>query len=181
MSPDAAARCWFSTNEGISEFVQSHDVPCYTVFYDDLAVRPQQYFPPLSTFIGSRFESRVLEYWNYEHHGLGGNGAAFNVLGQYEHAQVTTGDDAFYRAHAGKHFHDTRWRAQLSPQERDAFEQSAAIRFLLAKHGRSFLHFDALAAESAGERTINSPEQPAAGILGRCGGMISRLASLCHL
>jgi hypothetical protein len=148
MPPEAAAQRWVDANTKIIDFVALHQLSCCTVFYDELTVRPEQYFPPLSGFIGSHYHSDTLEYWNYEHHGLGGNGAAFNVIGKYQRADVTTGDDQFYQARAKKRFHDARWLAQLSHKERRAFEQSSAVRLLLEINDRDFSHFDELLGDS---------------------------------
>jgi hypothetical protein len=143
---EAAVERWVETNRQIADFVASHKIPCFRAIYDDLTARPDGSFPPLCQFVGTRYESGALEYWNYEHHGLGGNGAAFNVLGKYEGARVTTGDDAFYKANAQKRFSDTRWRTQLSEAERQAFEQSAAVQAVLHSHGCDLRHFDELVA-----------------------------------
>jgi hypothetical protein len=149
MSAEAAAQRWADKNNTIADFVAAHRLECCRVFYDELTVRPEQYFPPLCRFIGTRYESRALEYWNYEHHGLGGNGAALNVIGGYQQANVLTGDDPFYKARVKKRFHDTRWLSQLSPAERRAFEQSPAVNRVLETVDRDFSHFDALLADSA--------------------------------
>ena len=53
-------------------------------------------------------------------------------------SRVTTGDDAFYKANAQKRFSDTRWRTQLGDAERQAFEQSAAVRAVLQSHECDF-------------------------------------------
>jgi hypothetical protein len=148
MSSEAAIQRWVDTNNQIIDFVAAYRIACCSVFYDELTVRPEQYFPPLSSFIGSHYDRSVLEYWDYEHHGLGGNGAALSVIGKYQRANVTTGDDSFYQVRAQKRFHDARWRTQLSRKERRTFERSAAIRLLLAEHNRDYLHFDELLADS---------------------------------
>ena len=147
MTLDFAIPRWVDTNGRIADFVAEHRIACYSVFYDDLAARPEQYFPPLCSFVGVPYQSRAREYWNHEHHGLGGNGAALTLIGRYERANLITGDDPFYTARAHRHFHDTRWVAQLSRQERLAIEQSDAIRRVLQRYERSFLHFDALLAD----------------------------------
>jgi hypothetical protein len=181
LAADVAVQRWVVMNDRISDFVMSRRIPCCSVFYDDLAVRPGQYFPPLFRFVGSCFESRALEYWNYEHHGLGGNGAALNVIGKYERARVITGDDPFYQAHSRKHFHDTRWLAELSGKERRAFEQSAAISSLLARYSRDFAHFDDLLAESTSKPTANSQRESAARTPARGHGLVAKLAGFCRL
>lgn len=167
MSAQFAAQRWVDANTRIIDFVAAHRLPCCTVFYDELTVHPERYFPPLSSFIGSRYDDSVLEYWNREHHGLGGNGAAFSVIGKFEQASVTTGDDSFYQARVNKRFHDARWLAQLSRKQRRTFEQSAAIRLLLEIHNRDFSHFDDLLGVSPDDLAVGSWWRPVARLFGR--------------
>ena len=168
MSADEAVGRWAETNQRILDFVAYHRIACCNVFYDDLAVRPDRYFPRLCRFLEVDYQSNALEYWNREHHGLGGNGAALNVIGQYQNAQVTTGDDPFYQANAQKRFYDARWREQLDESERKTFEQSSAVRLLLEMHDRDFAHFDELVGANA-SRT---------GLWARYPGLIRRLKRL---
>ena len=177
--PDVAITRWLDTNNKVIDLLASHHVPCFSVFYDDLAVHPERHFPPLCSFVGMRYESGALDYWNYEHHGLGGNGAAFNVIGKYEGANVITGDNPFYRTNTQRHFYDTRWLRQLSGQQRRAFEQSAAVRDLLARYDRDFSHFDALRAECEERVTARSWGWPAAAFLAQCPRLLRRLATCC--
>ncbi len=167
MTLDFAIQRWVDTNSRIADFVAEHRIASRSVFYDDLAARPERYFPPLCDFVGVRYDSRAREYWNHEHHGLGGNGAALNLIGRYERANVITGDDQFYTARAQQHFHDTRWVAQLSRRERRTIERSMAIRLALQRHERSFSHFDALLADAGAPTALGRLRRAAARLLGR--------------
>ena len=149
MSVEAAMQRWLGANRYLKDYMQSHGLPCFTGFYDELAIQPEVYFPPLCGFLGMTFDKAALQYWNYEHHGLGGNGAAFNVIGKYGKAVIITGDDSFYKMHAGRPFYDTRWPGQLSSDERAAIERSTEVRQLLQQYGRDLPHFDRLMASYA--------------------------------
>ena len=146
MSVDVAMQRWLGANRYLKEFMQSHGLPCFTAFYDELAIEPDIHFPPLCDFLGMTFDKAALQYWNYEHHGLGGNGAAFNVIGKYEKAVIITGDDSFYKTHAGRPFYDARWPGQLSAGERATIERSSEVRELLQQYGHDLPHFDRLMA-----------------------------------
>ena len=146
MSVEAAMQCWLGANRCLKEFFESHELPYFTTFYDELTIQPEVYFPPLCEFLGMTFDQAALQHWNYEHHGLGGNGAAFNVIGRYEKAVIVTGDDSFYKTHAGHSFYDARWSGQLNSDERAAIEQSPEIRQMLGQYGRDLPHFDRLMA-----------------------------------
>ncbi|MGA3066396.1 MAG: hypothetical protein ABSF29_06060 [Tepidisphaeraceae bacterium] len=154
-SASAAARRWVRTNCQISEFIASRRLDATSVFYDDLAVDPEQHFSPLCDFLGFRHEPAALEYWSTDHHGPGGNGPALNVTGESNSANITTGDDAFYLAAFRRSFYDTRWLAQLSPRDRDAIERSPMIQRLLTRYRRDFAHFDGLLAAADATATAD--------------------------
>ncbi len=165
--PEAAMQRWVDTNTRIIEFVASHQISCCTVFYDDLTACPDRYFPPLCEFIGVDYESAALEYWNREHHGLGGNGAALNVIGGYERADVTTGDDAFYQAlrpgAISRHAMDVAAKPPAAPARSRSRRPSAAC---LPATAAAFVISTALAATANGHRPL----------LGRFGWLPSKSA-----
>lgn len=144
LSVETGIRSWLDENQKIVDLVATHGLACYTAFYDELAVLPDVHFPALCDFVGMPFERPSLEYWNFEHHGLGGNGAAMNVLGEYQHAKVLTGDDQFYKSHAKQSFYDNRWVVQSSPEQRTAIERSPEINEFLQRFGRSWASLDHL-------------------------------------
>lgn len=142
---EAAMARWVATNTTIRQRLAALPVPSAATFYDDLCVAPDRHFPESPcAILGIPFDRNALAYWNAEHHGLGGNGAAFNTLMGLDMSRMATGDDAFYARHAASHFHDTRWRNELSQVERQAIEHSANVIDCLEQHGRDFAHFDRL-------------------------------------
>lgn len=150
---DHAMKRWVSTNTGISKTINELSLSCVTAFYDELCIRPDHHFQnSVSKYIGMPFETSALDYWKKEHHGLGGNGAAFNNLKRYAQAKVSTGDDDYYSKHAGKHFYDSRWLEELSPTERNTIENMRIVNEYLSLHARDFTYFDMLLGE------VNSPQ-----------------------
>jgi len=127
MTPEQGLRRWNATNECIDRFVRERRLEHVRVLYEDLAADPLRGFPPLCAFLGFPFEPQSLRYWDKEHHGLGANGAAFNVLRAHPHAKLTTGDDAFYRERAGRVFRDERWKTLLAGDEIAFFEHARAL------------------------------------------------------
>jgi hypothetical protein len=152
MSVPAAIRRWIRSNRQITDFIASYRLASHTAFYDDLAVDLERYFEPLCEFIGIPFETDALEYWNFDHHGPGGNGPAMNVTGESPRASIITGDDDFYRASFHRNFYDTRWLSQLNSIERTNIEQSPLIQRELAHHNREFSHFDRLVSSTETSR-----------------------------
>ena len=66
---------WNEQNGYIETFVQSIGRPFVEVSYEQLAGDPLRAFPGLCAFLGFEFRPAALRYWEFEHHGLGGNGA----------------------------------------------------------------------------------------------------------
>jgi hypothetical protein len=96
LSLDELLAEWETVNRQIAEFTTNAGAPATLVCYDDLADAPEQHFPPLCRFIGMLWEEAALAYWNFPHHGLGGNGAASLYLRGRKISRFNTGDDAFY-------------------------------------------------------------------------------------
>lgn len=96
LSPAELLAEWESVNRGIEAFIAAADVPAMLADYDDLADAPERFVPPLCEFLGHPFEPAALAYWNFPHHGLGGNGAASVYLRKHPNGTFITGDDAFY-------------------------------------------------------------------------------------
>lgn len=114
---------WTEQNRYIETFVNNIGRPHVLASYERLADEPDASFPPLCDFLGFSFEPAALAYWNFEHHGLGGNGACSLYLRGRKVQKFRTGDDAFYAALAGQATHaDERWRTRL-----DAHAQHAAL------------------------------------------------------
>ena len=142
---------WIMTNTSIKNTIKELSLSHVTSFYDELCLHPDDYFSSdISSFLEMPFESEALEYWKKEHHGLGGNGAALNNLFNYPQRQVVTGDDEYYRKNLGRHFYDSRWLEQLSPDERKIIERMPSINEYLNKHGKNFTHFNDLLKETVG-------------------------------
>ena len=105
---------WVVQNGWFDDFMAQSGRPNYLVNYDALADAPLREFPGLCEFIGFPFEPQALEYWNFEHHGLGGNGANSIYLQGRKVRKYITGDDAYYAALASHPIAaDTRWRERL--------------------------------------------------------------------
>jgi len=114
----AIAAEWAEQNRNIDRFSAHHGLPTYLASYDLLADFPEIYMPPLCRFLGFDFEPKALAYWNFEHHGLGGNGASSLYIRDRSVRAYVTGDDAHY-ARVADHplAADTRWKRRLGADE----------------------------------------------------------------
>jgi len=136
---------WIDTNINITNKVKELNIKFITPFYDELCLRPDLYFSDyLCPFIGLPFEKSALCYWEKEHHGLGGNGAAFNNLSRFESAQLNTGDDKYYQEMNQKIFFDSRWKTELTNREIQIIETNHQVNGYLNQLGKSFEHFNLL-------------------------------------
>ncbi len=128
---------WQETNERIEAFVTSNAIPHRVVSYEELTERPGDAFPPLCEFLGGTYDPDTLQYWNYVHHGLGGNGAASLYLRGRKVVKYITGDDAYYEALRGAPTRpDLRWRERISADVIDKAESlpyAATLRELLRR------------------------------------------------
>jgi hypothetical protein len=126
LSFDEVLAEWESTNRQIGNFVANSGELHTLVCYDDLADSPDEHFPALCRFIGMQWERAALNYWNFPHHGLGGNGANSLYLRGRKVEKFVTGDDRFYEdlqyrpVAADRRFHerlpdDFRRRAVVHP------------------------------------------------------------------
>jgi hypothetical protein len=112
---------WVMQNQSLENFIHHTGRPTYLASYDLLADFPELYFPPLCAFLGFRYDSRALRYWEFEHHGLGANGANSLYLRGRSVKAFVTGDDAYYDDLAsGQTRADVRWKDRMSAREIEA-------------------------------------------------------------
>lgn len=140
-----AIKKWIASNNFIQTYVKEmfskHGIEHFTVFYDDLARWPEKSFGPLFEGLGLAFNERSLDYWNFEHHGPAGNGPAFNLFGSFANAQVTTGDDAFYKENLYKQYYDIRWKSELTSEEIANIEKDPGVISRLESLDRTWADF----------------------------------------
>ena len=127
---------WVEANQRIEAFVSARGAPAFAAAYDQLADHPRAHFPALCDFIGAPFEHAALNYWEFEHHGLGGNGAASVFLKGRERVNYVTGDDAYYaQIETRPPESDVRFRTSLTEDERRACFEHPYARALAQRIG----------------------------------------------
>ena len=123
---------WRTRELRIEKFIAKHpDVPSISAVYDDLADDPIRRVPEVCAFLGYPFEAPALRYWEFEHHGLGANGAASLYLRNRKVRNFDTGDDAFYaRCAEFAAGADRRWTSVIPLSVRDRCLAHAYVRRL---------------------------------------------------
>jgi hypothetical protein len=99
------------------------------VIYEQLKADPAAHLPKICDFIGMPFDPGMIEFWNAEHHFLGGNrGTILSMVNkqQDKHAELptvvtkdgTTADISrdlqYYRNVDPSTFRDERWKTELT-------------------------------------------------------------------
>jgi hypothetical protein len=137
---DALASLWVEENAAIRQFLERRSIQSVSVFYDDLALRPEIEFKNLYRQLGMDFDPAYLRYWEKPQHGFAANGASspllFDCTNTENFEQFITGDDSFYRTNQKKPFYDTRWQQKLSPEEIDQIRNRTEITDILRQYSR---------------------------------------------
>ena len=137
-TPEEALYEWATRNQEIRDFALGFGENAITMSYESLALDTENSFTELTRFIGGKFENQALRYWEFEHHGLGGNGANFAYLKKLPNAVFVTGDQKYYEGISGReHVYDERWRSEL-----DAAVISACASSSLTSKIASFIGED---------------------------------------
>ncbi|KMK64764.1 sulfotransferase [Puniceibacterium sp. IMCC21224] len=144
MTAKHGCAAWVKRNREIQNRLVQLGVPRFTTFYDEIILDPEQHMTHVCDFLGIAFDPNAFRYWEVEHHGLGGNGAALNNLVRAEQYTVKTGDDEYYFDRLKKVFHDQRWSSELDADEIAIIEQDKDVNEFLASCDRSFSDFDRL-------------------------------------
>lgn len=117
---------WIKKNFEIRDFLQAHRLDFRAITYNGLAERTDETLAALAEWLGLDYEPGQKEYWNFEHHGPGRNGATAAFLDHY-----VASDDQFYAQRKRTNFHDLRWQQQLHEDSRVLIERDAELRALL--------------------------------------------------
>ena len=123
-------------------FLKQYEINYISTTYDQLCLTPKKAFNRLARFTGLPFQDKQLEYWNREHHGLGGNGAAMNNLHQTPFAKQRTADDNYYKSNLHKNFYDLRWMTSSNVDALNDLKHDAIVNKILHSCGTSFSWID---------------------------------------
>ena len=147
MTIDEAIDRWQQHHRTTQQWIRAKGIPSICISYDQLCLEPERALRKLSKLIGAKQDFSQYEYWNKEHHGLGGNGAALNNLIHSPKATPTTGDDEFYQQKIHKIFYDLRWKSETDSNQLDILCRQPDIEQIMNKSGISLNKIDRLSQQ----------------------------------
>ena len=112
------------------------------ITYEELLLCKETALQKLSNFIGFPQHADQYQYWSREHHGFGGNGAAYNNLARFSDGTCNTGDDYFYKKNHEKDFYDLRWEKENDRHYLNNLFQDKSVQDILLKCGISCKDID---------------------------------------
>lgn len=148
MTIQSGVQRWKQHFYSTSARIEALGVDSIKITYEEILLSQVTALSRLSQLIGFSQNSSQYEYWNKEHHGFGGNGAAFNNLGRFSDTACQTGDDPFYSRNQAKTFYDFRWSQESDSEALNQLVRDSSIQEILVQCGSSFAAIDAALKES---------------------------------
>lgn len=142
MTIQAGIERWKNHFRSTSERIQLIELDSIKITYEEILLRKQIALEKLSKFIGFPQNATQYQYWNKEHHGFGGNGAAYNNLADFSEGTCKTGDHAYYKQNHKKTFYDSRWRAESDFNALNNLASDESIQSIMTECGIDFETID---------------------------------------
>jgi hypothetical protein len=114
---------WAQRNLEIDQFLSEYELDKLVLTYNELAKRTDDILSRLCDWLGLAYEPTQKDYWKFEHHGPGENGATSAFV-----QRSSTSDDGFYSQHSRTNFFDLRWKEQLDGEVRRSIEENPAVQ-----------------------------------------------------
>lgn len=107
------------------------------VHYEALASDPEGTMRTVCERLGLEYESRMLRYWEHEHHHIGGNAGTARMIVKYREQQSQQCNQEWLEKHKGyfdnQYYErqglniklDERWKSEFSPENLEIFESLA--------------------------------------------------------
>ena len=124
---------WMEKNYEIRNFLRENGLEHRLVTYTAVAEATDATLVEVCQWLGLAYEPAQKEYWNFEHHGPGRNGATAAFLENY-----TPSEENFYEQNKRTNFHDLRWQEHLEPQARHDIMHDPQMKLLLRDFGLEF-------------------------------------------
>ncbi len=118
---------WARRHGEIDAFLAEYELDTFLLTYNELAEQTDATLLRLCDWIGAAYEPAQKEYWNFEHHGPGENGATAAFL-----QNSRTSDRQFYTGNRQSNFVDLRWKEKLGGEALRAVEENSEVKRLLA-------------------------------------------------
>ncbi|MDZ7359717.1 MAG: sulfotransferase [candidate division KSB1 bacterium] len=118
---------WALRHAEIDAFLAEYDLDKLLLTYNELAGHTDEALARLCDWIGIAYEPAQKEYWRFEHHGPGENGATAAFL-----QNSRASEQQFYAAHRQSNFVDLRWKEKLDAEALKAIAENPEVQRLLA-------------------------------------------------
>jgi hypothetical protein len=129
---EAATSRWLRSTGKILRLYDEFQGPKYRLAYENLASRPEEMISSLCQFLQINYFPGMLNYWEHEHHQIGGNTGARSLISQRDaesHGSraVKSGEwhDGYYKNMGRTIKLDLRWKTELPPKYLEYFERHA--------------------------------------------------------
>ena len=109
------------------------------VYYEALALNPEQTIRSVCDCIGVEYEPQMLRYWEHEHHHIFGNAGTNRMIVKFREQQAATAetnsewmkkhgeffDNQYYESQGLAIKLDERWKTEFTPENLEVFESIA--------------------------------------------------------
>ena len=133
---------WKNHFRSTSERIKKIEADSMKITYEEILLRKKIALEKLSKFIGFPQNANQYQYWSKEHHGFGGNGAAYNNLSRISENICNTGDYLYYKQNRKKTFYDSRWKTESDSNALNQITSDKSIQDIMIECGIDFKTID---------------------------------------
>jgi len=101
--------------------------------YEEIAEEPEKSIKKLSDFLGISYDAKMLNYYEFEHHPLGGNSGTQSLIAKAQkdsiknpHVKLSDRNQYYYENHPLEIKLDLRWKNEMSKDTLDLFQMMAS-------------------------------------------------------
>ena len=142
MSLEQGLERWSQHFRSTQHYLKQTGRPHLLISYDELCLAPDQGLEKLSAFLGVRYGVEHYQTWTKAHHGLGGNGAAYNNLAAIAPDAVNSADPSFYAERRATVFYDQRWLQSALADELKTVNADSRAKEIMDAAGFSMEQID---------------------------------------
>lgn len=131
-SPEELIDAWIAKMEQTATFYDALSQPKMTVRYEEFATEPGRVVPEICSFLGITYKPEMLDFYQHEHHPLGGNNGTQYIVARFQgpnpnrpYAQVGERSREYYENHGTGIRLDLRWKDELEPNVAHLFDKVA--------------------------------------------------------
>lgn len=117
---------WIQTTRNIQKLYDDYDGPKCRIGYELLALQPDHAIKQICDLLKITYIPDMLNYWNYEHHSIGGNAGTRSLVAKTGKGVKPGAWNKGYYENMGNAIKlDLRWKEELSLESLEVFERKA--------------------------------------------------------